>query len=42
MLTLRGEVKSPALPTGRVDPVDLNGVEVRIGQVFVNIEPNQT
>lgn len=33
MTTLRGEVKAPTLPTGRVDPVDLNGVEVRVGQV---------
>lgn len=33
MVTLRGEVKAPALPTGRTDPVDLNGVDVRVGQV---------
>ncbi|CAM9893062.1 unnamed protein product [Ectocarpus fasciculatus] len=33
MVTLRGEVQAPALPTGRVDPVDLDGVEVRVGQV---------
>ncbi|CAM9311695.1 unnamed protein product [Ectocarpus sp. 12 AP-2014] len=33
MVTLRGEVQAPALPTGRVDPVDLDGVDVRVGQV---------
>lgn len=33
MITLRGEVKAPTLPTGRTDPVDLNGVDVRVGQV---------
>lgn len=33
MVTLRGEVKAPALPTGRTDPVDLDGVDVRVGQV---------
>lgn len=34
MVTLRGEVKAPALPTGRSDPVDLNGVDVRVGQLI--------
>ncbi|CBN78911.1 Pleckstrin homology domain [Ectocarpus siliculosus] len=34
MVTLRGEVQAPALPTGRVDPVDLDGVDVRVGQVI--------
>ncbi|CAM9319692.1 unnamed protein product [Scytosiphon promiscuus] len=34
MVTLRGEVRAPTLPTGRTDPVDLDGVEVRIGQAF--------
>lgn len=33
MVTLRGEVKAPALPAGRTDPVDLSGVDVRAGQV---------
>eukprot|EP00903_Cladosiphon_okamuranus_P010687 g10100.t1 len=33
MVTLRGEVKAPALPTGRTDPVDLSGVDVCVGQV---------
>lgn len=34
MVTLRGEVQAPALPTGRIDPVDLNGMDVRVGQVI--------
>lgn len=34
MITLRGEVKAPALPTGRTDPVDLNGVDIRVGQLI--------
>lgn len=40
MVTLRGEVKAPALPTGRIDPVDLNGVDVRVGQV-VQLSPKR-
>ncbi len=32
-VTLRGEVRAPPPPTGRVDPLDLSGVEVRVGQV---------
>lgn len=34
IVTLRGEVEAPAPPTGRVDPVDLSGVEVRVGQTM--------
>lgn len=34
MITLRGEVRAPDLPTGRLEPVDLNGVELRVGQVW--------
>lgn len=34
MVTLRGEVKAPALPTGRTEPVDLNGVDIRVGQLI--------
>ena len=33
IITLRGEEKSSALPTGRIDPLGLNGVNVRVGQV---------
>lgn len=33
IITLRGEKQSPALPTGRIDPLGLNGVNVRVGQV---------
>lgn len=34
MVTLRGVVQAPTLlPTGRADPVDLNGVDVRVGQI---------
>ncbi|CAM9137079.1 unnamed protein product [Hapterophycus canaliculatus] len=34
MVTLRGEVKAPTVPTGRTDPIDLDGVEVRVGQTI--------
>lgn len=33
MITLRGQVKAPVLPTGRIDPIDLGGVEIRVGQL---------
>lgn len=35
LTTLRGEVKASAIPTGRIDPVDLEGVEICVGQVVV-------
>lgn len=40
MVTLRGEVEAPTLPTGRVDPIDLDGVEVRVGQA-VHLSPKR-
>lgn len=41
MVTLQGEVKAPTLPTGRIDPVDLDGVEIRIGQVVQPSPPKR-
>lgn len=34
IVTLRGEEKAPAPPIGRLDPVNLDGVEVRVGQTI--------
>lgn len=33
-ITLRGEIKAPPIPKGRLNPIDLEGVEIRVGQTM--------